>query len=259
MAEVLCNDGTVDMNNGGTIPCIEHGGVGKQESSILKDEEAKPEMIAPNPKTMQNREVQCNNGNPTCSGDTSNYDCCREYGGIKEIDYRSDYWKNQPLSIKKLVFQNPKISYPIMIGLTGYGVYKLGKLPDTVNKERLKVVGAIVGGGGIAFLTAMGCAWGGCGDKSKVPIGLGVGFGVGGLTYLTSRTLFKQNPKNSLIASAILGGIGIAYVLTDGFTKIRANSNTNDKQNIGREEVQPVPQPIPPSSEVQSVVPLIIK
>lgn len=257
MAEVLCNDGTVDVSNGGVKPCIAHGGVATQESTIIREEEAKPDMIAPNPKTMANREVQCNNGNPTCNGDISNYDCCKEYGGIKEIDYRSDYWKNQPLSIKKLVFQvvgkNPKISYPVMLGLTGYGVYKLGKLPDSVNNERLKVVGAIAGGGGIALLTALGCAWGGCNDKTKIPISFGVGGFVGGLTYLTSRTLFKQNPKNSLIASAILGGIGIAYVYTDGFTKFRSNSyNNNDKQDIGREVVS---QPLTPTP----VAPLIIK
>jgi hypothetical protein len=201
MAEVLCNDGTVDVSNGGVKPCIAHGGVATQEQTIIREE----------PKTMANR----------------------------------DYWKNQ-LSIKKLVFN----SYPIMLGLTGYGVYKLGKLPDSVNNERLKVVGAIAGGGGIVLLTALGCAWGGCNDKTKIPISFGVGGFVGGLTYLTSRTLFKQNPKNSLIASAILGGIGIAYA----YTEWESNHNNNDKQDIGSGR-EVVSQPITPTP----VAPLIIK
>jgi hypothetical protein len=120
--------------------------------------------------------------------------------------------------LKFIFVKNRKITLPLILGLSTYGVYKVGKLPDAVSNERLKV-GAAFGVGAIGVAGVVGAAWGGDNSKAKIAGSVAITGIVGGLTYLTSRTLFKQNPKNSLIASAILTTIGIAYIYKDELTK----------------------------------------
>lgn len=108
---------------------------------------------------------------------------------------------------------NLKLGWAAALGAVGYSFYKLGKLPDSIPNERLYVAGAIVGGGIIALKTADNIFMGGknpnanqllCGTFQTVMIG--------GIVYPISRLLFKQNPKNSLLAAALVATSVTAYL-----------------------------------------------
>jgi hypothetical protein len=45
MAEILCKDGTSEINDGNRPACLEHGGVGIQERQIIRNEMSKPDII----------------------------------------------------------------------------------------------------------------------------------------------------------------------------------------------------------------------
>jgi hypothetical protein len=46
MAQVICNDGTLDVSNGGVMPCLAHGGVSGPTAGI-KGAPAEPITAAP--------------------------------------------------------------------------------------------------------------------------------------------------------------------------------------------------------------------
>lgn len=96
--------------------------------------------------------------------------------------------------------------------VVGYGLYKLGQLPDYIKGERTGAGVAVFGGGIVALGAAIGMAWGGTPSKTgKAIVNIsGFAFG-GGVAYLAARTLFKKSPKTSLIASAMLGLSLVVY------------------------------------------------
>lgn len=120
-----------------------------------------------------------------------------------------------------------KLGWAATIGTVGYSVYKLGTLPDTIKNERLYVTGAILGGG-IVTIGAGLSAWGGKMSKSNESLIYLSGFTcIGGISYAITRGIFKQNPKNSLIASAVLLTGAFVYMYSKGsFNNLLSIRNT---------------------------------
>lgn len=94
--------------------------------------------------------------------------------------------------------------------LVGYSIYKIGKLPDQIAHEKGYVITGLVGG---LALLASGINIGSSTSKKQENA-----VKVGGITLMTTtgyalaRGLFKQNPKVSLIAGAVLAA-GTYYLL----------------------------------------------
>ena len=93
-----------------------------------------------------------------------------------------------------------------VLATTAYSVYKIGNLADKIPHERAYVIAGIVGGGvfgavgmGIGSLSAAAPS------KKQQTIGIvGISTLVTTLGYSISRGIFKQTPKNSLIAGLVL-------------------------------------------------------
>mgnify|MGYP003430760030 FL=1 len=98
------------------------------------------------------------------------------------------------------------------VGVSGFGLYKMGRLPDYIEGERTGTGIAIYLGGLVVVGAAVGMAWGGTPNKQGKAIVNISGFTFcAGVAYLATRTLFKKSPKISLIASAILGASLVIY------------------------------------------------
>ena len=88
---------------------------------------------------------------------------------------------------------------------TGYSVYAIGKLSDKIPYERLYVASALVLGVSGRFAYAFQGDKQGIGNKWMSFVG-------GTIGYAVSRGIFKQNPKVSLIAGAVLA-LGSYYLI----------------------------------------------
>ena len=98
------------------------------------------------------------------------------------------------------------------LATTVYSVYKIGSLADKIPHERAYVITGIVGG---AVFGALGFGFGSLSasapSKKQETIGMvGLSTFVTTLGYSISRGVFKQTPKNSLIAGLVL--LGGAYI-----------------------------------------------
>jgi len=98
------------------------------------------------------------------------------------------------------------------LATTAYSVYKIGSLADKIPNERVYVITGIVGG---AVFGALGLGFGSLSasapSKKQETIGMvGLSTLVTTLGYSISRGVFKQTPKNSLIAGLVL--LGGAYI-----------------------------------------------
>lgn len=100
-----------------------------------------------------------------------------------------------------------KFIYGTVLATTAYSVYKIGSLPDKIPHERAYVITGIVGGAVVGFFGMM--QW--SPNKQQETIGMvGLSTLVTTLGYSISRGVFKQTPKNSLIAGLVL--LGGAYI-----------------------------------------------
>jgi hypothetical protein len=100
-----------------------------------------------------------------------------------------------------------KFIYGTALATTAYSVYKIGSLPDKIPHERAYVITGIVGGAVVGFFGMM--QW--SPNKQQETIGMvGLSTLVTTLGYSISRGVFKQTPKNSLIAGLVL--LGGAYI-----------------------------------------------
>jgi hypothetical protein len=113
----------------------------------------------------------------------------------------------------------------IPIALVGYSVYKIGKLPDLIPHEKGYVItGLVVGGAFAASSFSLSAA--APSEKQKNASM------VGGLTFMTTlgyaitRGIFKQNPKVSLIAGAVLAAATYYVVKHPQILKKPITTNT---------------------------------
>ena len=100
-----------------------------------------------------------------------------------------------------------KFVYGTVLATTAYSVYKIGSLPDKIPHERAYVITGIVGGAVVGFL---GMAQWSPNEKQETMGMVGLSTLVTTLGYSISRGVFKQSPKNSLIAGLVL--LGGAYI-----------------------------------------------
>jgi len=99
----------------------------------------------------------------------------------------------------------------IPAALVGYSIYKIGKLPDLIPHEKGYVItGLVIGGAFAASSFSLSAAAPTQKAKNASMIG-GLTF-MTSLGYAVSRGIFKQNPKVSLIAGAVLA-IGSYYLI----------------------------------------------
>jgi hypothetical protein len=112
---------------------------------------------------------------------------------------------------------NSKLKIASVLGITGYGIYKVGKLPDTFKGERGLVISAIALSG-IGWLSTIDFS--GKSHTNRFIISTGVA--AASIGYLGSRVIFKQNVKKSLLLSSIFL-IGTVFYMKE---KINSN-NTN--------------------------------
>jgi len=97
-----------------------------------------------------------------------------------------------------------------VLATSAYSIYKIGNLADKIPHERAYVITGIVGGA-IVFVAGSGFGGDSAPSKKQETIGmLGLSTIITTLGYSISRGVFKQTPKNSLIAGLVL--LGGAYI-----------------------------------------------
>jgi peptidoglycan/LPS O-acetylase OafA/YrhL len=101
--------------------------------------------------------------------------------------------------------ENKKIIALGGLAATGYSIYAIGKLSDKIPYERLYVASALVLGVSGSFAGAWQSDKRGLATKWMSFVG-------GTIAYSVSRGIFKQNPKVSLIAGAVLA-LGSYYLI----------------------------------------------
>jgi len=137
------------------------------------------------------------------------------------------------------------------VAVSGFGLYKMGHLPDYIEGERTGTGIAIYLGGLVVVGTAVGMAWGGTPSKEGKAIVNISGFTFcTGVAYLATRTLFKKSPKTSLIASAIIGLSLVVYgnnkdVIDKKVKQALGLSAAYTEPDTGRPAVAPKLVPIP--------------
>jgi drug/metabolite transporter (DMT)-like permease len=88
--------------------------------------------------------------------------------------------------------------------LVGYSVYKIGKLPDKIPNEKGYVITGLVVGGVLFAGTTFTLSAAAPSEKAKNAAMVGSLTFMTSLGYAVTRGIFKQNPKVSLIAGAVL-------------------------------------------------------
>ena len=107
-------------------------------------------------------------------------------------------------------YAKKRFIYGTILATSAYSVYKIGSLADKIPHERAYVITGIVGGA-IVFIAGSGFGGDSAPSKKQETIGmLGLSTIITTLGYSISRGVFKQTPKNSLIAGLVL--LGGAYI-----------------------------------------------
>jgi len=112
------------------------------------------------------------------------------------------------------------------LGLIGYGVYKIPKLPDHINNETLKIVGVLFGGlvvgsylGNVQFLSGNTPT-----PTERIFRNIGGGAMLGSLLYFINRGIFKTSVINGLKISTVLTLATLAYLIYNEESNKKSNS-----------------------------------